>query len=1104
MKIDLSRFDPYQLEIINENSGKDIVVGASAGAGKTMVLVARVMKRCMEDRIPVSRILALTFTAAAAEEMKNRLSRQFHDLRETTDDPEETAWIDEQISRLVTADITTIDSYCLNIIRRFCSTIGLDPSTAANILSEGKNELLEREAFRQALSHMCGTEEGFRDVLQLCEYISTRPEDYEKLYETVKEINAHALSAVDPQDFWRRAKATYAEFKTMKQLPDIIRDAWFEMLYESCERILDTAHDIKNSIEEESDKKIKPEMIIQTINLMSHAMHCAGQNDYEGFQVLLKDAAVNKIPKAEHQKNEQLRQKLHTQISSLLEISYDQESFAKNSGIQAGVIQTLVTLCEKSAETFRKLKEQNAVMNFSDMERYALEILHANNGRVAKQLNHSFDEIMIDEFQDTSFLQDTILTEIAKADRNVPVFRVGDVKQSIYRFRLAKPQLMRDLMMDEEHTAVFNMRYNYRSDSGIVEFTNLLFERLMNLEGIQDSYGEKDHVDVGTPGQRVVADRPAVRMYLLDKPKEAEETGKKKPAAREVKNDKASFIAQKICEMIEESGGKLRFRDFAVLSRSHGDQIVLKRYFEKYGIPYDIDSREGFFQSDLCRDILSAARLIRDPEDEIALAAVVTSPLFSLSDQQMAEARLHADSFHEGIYALYPSVKELFTHYHEVLVEKGVIELLSTIANTEVSHPLVSGPSTFYDALSRKDQANFDYLFDLSVSAGLYTLDSLIREIEDGEAEKSSEAITTGKDDSVVTVTTIHHSKGLQYPIVFLWGTGKNLFSDGSEPVLIDDELMLGIRDIDMHYRTALPTVQRILVQERSSQEDCEEFTRVLYVAVTRAQKQLIIVDQADACEERAQKMDISVISKRTGITGLITAALDHDPGVNEDGLFEVRHVIHEETPEKFRYLTEGLRVNHVTDLPRLKITPEIFPDIKTPSSLERSRSALNEGRPALPAFAPKNTGGSNYGTLMHKACEDMPDDREWTEELIREVMDPSLGEKAVHDLYAFGHSDLYQRCRDMAIYKEYPFYYESPSARINGTIDFLAVGEKEIILIDFKTDKLTPEEIAHEYSPQLNTYKDVVHSFWPEHSIELYAWSFHNGCQVPIAPETD
>ena len=130
MKIDLSTFDSFQKEIINENSGRDIVVSASAGAGKTMVLVSRILKRCMEDRISVDRILALTFTAAAAEEMKNRLSKQFHELRTKTDDAEETAWIDRQISLLVSADITTIDAYCLSMIQRFCATIGLDPATA--------------------------------------------------------------------------------------------------------------------------------------------------------------------------------------------------------------------------------------------------------------------------------------------------------------------------------------------------------------------------------------------------------------------------------------------------------------------------------------------------------------------------------------------------------------------------------------------------------------------------------------------------------------------------------------------------------------------------------------------------------------------------------------------------------------------------------------------------------------------------------------------------------------------------------------------------------------------------------------------------------------
>ena len=128
-----------------------------------------------------------------------------------------------------------------------------------------------------------------------------------------------------------------------------------------------------------------------------------------------------------------------------------------------------------------------------------------------------------------------------------------------------------------------------------------------------------------------------------------------------------------------------------------------------------------------------------------------------------------------------------------------------------------------------------------------------------------------------------------------------------------------------------------------------------------------------------------------------------------------------------------------------------------------------------------------------------MPDDQEWTRELLRSVMDPSLNEKALNDLYIFGHSDLYERCRKLEIHKEYPFYFEDESARINGTIDLAAVSEKKIIIIDFKTDRMTPAEIAEEYSPQLNTYRSVMASFYPDADIELYAWSFYNGTAVPI-----
>ena len=1098
MKTDLSRFDPYQLEIITENSGRNIVVGASAGAGKTMVLVARMMKRCLEDRVSIDRILALTFTAAAAEEMKNRLSRQFHDLLAKCDDPDEKEYINKQISLLVTADITTIDSYCLDIIRRFCSTIGMDPATSKNILSEGKNELLKKEAFRLSLSEMAEGEEGFTKMLRLTEYFSSRPENYTNLYEAVCNINTHAASSVDPHEWYAHCRETYGQFATLKQLPPMIKDAWFDYLERECAQIIEYAAAIKERLAEEPEKKISGEMIVQTLNLMNHCLMNIQQNDYDGYLALLKEAAVNKIPKAADSLTESLRTGMHEKISSLLEVSYEQSSFAANSALQEEIICSLTQLAEKTADRFTELKKELPAMDFSDMERYALEILRANHGRIAKKLNHSFDEIMIDEFQDTSYLQDTILREIAEADRKIPVFRVGDVKQSIYRFRQAKPQLMRSLMEDEE-TAVFNMRYNYRSHEGIVAFTNLLFSRLMNVEGIHDSYGPKDNVEAGSPQQKTPRSDAPVTLILLDPPDPPDPEAKM--TAGDAKAYKASYISQKICEMIAESNGELKFSDFAVLSRSHGDQIVLRRFFDLYHIPYDIDSREGFYRSDLCRDILNIARLLQNPKDEIALAAVATSPLFSLSDQDLADAMKLNRGFADGLYEQHPEINELFLSYSRILKHNGIQALLTAIANTPVKDSRIPDEAVLYDVLSKKDQANFDYLYDLSVSAGLYDLPSLIHEIEEGEAENSSEAVTSGKGDDVVTVTTIHHSKGLQYPIVFLWGTSGNTFNDASKSVLVDDELMLGIRDIDPEYRIALPTIQRILVQDRCSREDIEEFTRVLYVAITRAQNKLIVVDLAKAAEDKTPVIDLAALSERNGITGLMTAALEHEEGLNENGLLEVRHIIHEADPYQYRYLTDHLRAESVKSLPRLQFEPEILPAIKTPSSLEKSRSMLNaeETHPVLPPFAKKNTGGSQYGTLMHKACEDMPDDQEWTEELIRSVMDPSLGEKALKDLYAFGHSDLYRRCTAMEIHKEYPFYYESEDARINGTIDFAAIGEKEIVVIDFKTDNLTPEEIKEEYAPQLRTYRDVMQSFYPDHKIELYAWSFHNGTEVPV-----
>ena len=441
---------------------------------------------------------------------------------------------------------------------------------------------------------------------------------------------------------------------------------------------------------------------------------------------------------------------------------------------------------------------------------------------------------------------------------------------------------------------------------------------------------------------------------------------------------------------------------------------------------------------------------------------------------------------------------ELAETLRDCVHSQGIIALMNMLSVTPVYSSVLEKEIPYYDSLSNQDQANFDCLMDLCINADINDLNQLIHEIENGEAEGSSEAVTTGMDDEVVTVTTIHHSKGLQYNIVFLWGTGSSKFNESKEAVLIDDELKLGIRDIDPETRIVLPTVQRTVISEKLNMEDIEEYTRLLYVAVTRAKNQLIIVDMDDS-ETECCDPSPDTLKARKGMTGLITSVLAHDQKVNENNLLKVSRFSAENLPEVYADIPAASGKDKPSSLPRLKVKPAILPQIKTPSQLEKSRNAGSESSYVLPLFSPESTGGSNYGTLMHKACEDMPDDQEWTRELIRSIADPSLPDKAVDDLYIFGHSDLYLSCRDMAIHKEYPFYFENENSRINGTIDFAAVGENDIIIIDFKTDRKTPEEILEEYSPQLSTYRTAMAHFYPDHKIRVYAWSFHNGTEIEV-----
>ena len=1084
MRVDIGSSDSFQQDAIRELNGKNIIVSASAGAGKTKVLVTRIMKRIIDDRVDLEKIIALTFTSAAAEEMKNRLAKELHLMKAEAKTAEDQEYIDRQITSLVNASITTIDSFCLNIIKKYCSVIGLDPATTANILSEGKKELLQRNAYEAALKEMNAVNpEG---LMKLTVWFSQRSEDFNTLYGITDTIRSHADAAVDPQAWYRKAETMYRPFRHLKELPEEVQDAWFSMLAEICLEIHDAAESGLNRLEFlGGDDKITPDMFIPLISCSNDCLQLLDEHDYEGFRAKLHDLAQVRIVKGKDEILNETRELIFSRIDSMLSVCYPEHIFAERSGRDAETASLLIELAKSVSEHFENLKKEYACLDFGDMERYALQILQANDGAAAKRISAGIEEILVDEFQDTSILQDTIIRMIA-GDKLI--FRVGDVKQSIYRFRQAKPQLMRDLISDNANVT-FNLRHNYRSDEQIIRFTNVLFERLLNIGGIRDAYLEADHVSAGQERQKKSSDA-RVELVLIEKP-DPEVTAKgKRKAMRsgEAKYMKSAWISSRIHQMMQDDPS-LSWHDFAVLTRSHADQLALRSQFDRFRIPYDIDAREGFYRSDLCLDILAMLKYMQNEQDEISLLAVLTSPMYGFSDEEIARMVLQGEKrLYRAVRNLYPDIPRRFAGLQETARRSGPAALLQEIMISDVNG------TPFYEVLPKKDQANFDYLFDKVITGEMLTVTELIDEIEAGSDEKSSEAVTSGKDDDVVTVTTIHHSKGLQYKIVFLWGTGANRDRSSLSKVMIDDELMLGFDDVDPDTRIVFPTVQRLAIAYRDSKEDLEEFSRLLYVAVTRAEERLIIVDDAAAAVPRQKVLNISALKNRKGITGLITAAMDHEEGLNENGLLSVHTVTFDEasllTGEREDVLPQD------TGIAKWQEEYLPLPELLTPSSLEQPQN--KEISRSLPPLS-ENTRGTSYGTLMHELAAALPDDADWNEELIRKYADPSLPDQAVKSMLAFGSSDLYRQAKEMEIHKEYPFFYENETMRITGIMDFAAIGRDRIILIDFKTDRASEEEIRNMYSPQLNAYRSVLAHFYPDHHIDAYAWSFHHSKAIEI-----
>ena len=1040
----MMKLDAEQYSAVNA-AGRNILVSASAGAGKTGVLISRLIKRCVTDRIPLERILAMTFTKAAASEMKKRLAKELNTLYREAEDAEEKQWLRKQLIALAAADITTIDSYCLKIIQKYGNIIGIDPAAAANTLEGGQIQLLLKKAFTDALKIRYELEPA--ETLRLLMYFSPRSEDYEKLFKAVSKINNAAQASADPDAWYEHARISNKPAASLSGMDSDMLSAFFESLLIRTERLLPLLDQME--VYAQDDPKVKPDTIKEKRNCIFNCINALKEERYSSWCTAIESLALCKTSASGKNKPyKDTRDRLNDGIKKLLALSYSEKILISDLKDTDEICRSLVDLSRLSWDLFMYEKEKRSAVDFADMERFALNILKKNSCAAAELIRESLDEIMVDEFQDTSELQNEII-ELISNGRNI--FRVGDVKQSIYRFRQAKPQLMRSLMQDED-TLQITLRHNYRSQESIVRYSNMLFGTLMNVSGCSDVYTDLDNVTTGRQEQKEPP-VPVIFAGVEADPEEEDET-------YSTKEKKAMYIASEIIRQ-KKADASLKWNSFAVLVRSHADKIILRQVFEKYGIHFEIDAREGFYRSDLCMCIRNIVHWIQDENDGLALAGMLRH-YYGFSDEQTAVLKTGYPSLKNAVMSECGYIIDECRKLRDLAREQDVPAFLRAVAKLH----------DYYDTLPSSQQANFDFLYEKVNSAQIMNFTNFCDVLDAGEDERSSEAVSRGKDDDLVTVTTIHQSKGLQYPVVFLWSSSKNIFNDAAEPVVISKD-MVGLKHIDLKYRAQRSTVCRQACEFNANREDLEEFIRLLYVAVTRAEKRLFIVDAMTDISQR--DITLAVLSERKGMTNLILSAMAENP------LFTI-------IPAKIDepYLAES-RAEYVSSLPSLKVKPELFRPIVTPSETEVT---------FLPDLEPRSHRyGRQYGTIMHEAIESLPDTH-WTEKDV-ESLHLSQGDK--EKLLSFADSELYEKCLQMTIRKEYPFFADDGENRITGQIDFLAVSDSECIVIDFKTDSAPVSEIIRRYSAQLNAYRHVVRMMYPDKKISVFAWSFHHDTEILI-----
>ena len=857
-----------------------LLVAAAAGSGKTAVLVERIITRLkdMDNPLSVQELMVVTFTKAAAQEMSARIGLALAKAMESTENAAMQERLERQLNLLPSAHISTLHSFCQWVIRSYFYKLDINPT--ARIGNEAEMALLQQEVLADLLTK--SYEEGLYNIYELADFFSDDKSDA-GLTAKIMSLYNYAMSLANPDGWLRKALEPYKEAMTVNPSETL----WGRYMWDQHVAVIDRIRERLERMEQILLDPVGPHKW-QNIydNQLAALSMLSGAETWDDMgeackhtDTFIKDR-FNKL-------GEEVDPSLQAEFKSLGSQNKDdlkamqaavftvpEATLQEQFKAQYPIIEGLVELTIAFHKAYRDMKQEQGIMDFSDLEHLCLALLvepgtedDPQPSDVAKELQDTFKEIMVDEYQDTNGVQETIINLISRVDNR---FYVGDVKQAIYSFRMADSSLFMEKYNTYGGTDAVERRIdlakNFRSHENILAATNFLFYQIMTEEAAELNYTEAESL---IPG-RIVEDAPEdwiggdVELQLLDVSKDtlsASESDEDEGGDPENNERELDFIIQKIKEIhgakkkVQNPDGTFRqteWRDFAILRRSlagWGTRAV--EAMRQAGIPAVVNERDGYFEAQEIQLLLALLSIIDNPEQDLPMAAVLHSGLVGLDANELGALRLSGEG---SLWSLMPAYAEEsqderllafighMERWRTLSRRHGVTDLLWDIYE---SQDYVNYVGAMPNGLVRR--ANVLALYDrakgyeASGFRGLFRFLRFVESLRDSNQDMPL-ANVVSEADNVVRLMTIHKSKGLEFPVVFLSGVQKRFnMMDLRSELLIDKNAGLGLKGYFPDIRVSFPTMPWFYVKDVKEAALKAEEQRILYVALTRARDKLFL-----------------------------------------------------------------------------------------------------------------------------------------------------------------------------------------------------------------------------------------------------------------------